>query len=294
MVEEALISGVGMPTLIERELTRLAARPGIVGALFLRLAWSRGCARVVNARVAGEVPLAHAELQGRTLTQLGWSAAELLPLDQPRTRRVRLGGSGFYVLGNLITAGGVILGWLGVIPSGASVATPALQATQARLSVIEHHGDAAAEASMVLCPGGRPELRCSRAAAWLGMDGFSDALVETIGQMACTGQAEDVLIWRSARVSIETLWGRHHVRYLVRVEPLKSLPVPALARLTEAQLQVAIFAAAGATVGEIARTLERSENTIRSHLKSAYSKLEISSRLELAQQVEQVWPTLQA
>jgi DNA-binding CsgD family transcriptional regulator len=52
-------------------------------------------------------------------------------------------------------------------------------------------------------------------------------------------------------------------------------------RLTEAELRVARLAAEGSTNAEIARSLYLSVNTVATHLKHVYSKLEIRSRREL-------------
>ena len=55
--------------------------------------------------------------------------------------------------------------------------------------------------------------------------------------------------------------------------------------LTERQREVSEYAAAGATVPEIATTLALSRNTVRTHLKAAYRELGVSNRVELARAV---------
>jgi DNA-binding CsgD family transcriptional regulator len=53
--------------------------------------------------------------------------------------------------------------------------------------------------------------------------------------------------------------------------------------LSPTQRRVAEYAAVGATVSEIARTLDAAAETVRSHLKEVYRRLEVASRLELAE-----------
>ena len=60
---------------------------------------------------------------------------------------------------------------------------------------------------------------------------------------------------------------------------------PARRLLSRRQLEVAELAAVGATVDEIASTLEIAANTVRHHLKAAYSTLGVSNRVELARAV---------
>ncbi len=68
---------------------------------------------------------------------------------------------------------------------------------------------------------------------------------------------------------------------LVMVWPMRSLRVPKVLMLTPMQRQVASYAASGATVGEIAVTLDRSPDTVKSHLKALYKELGVACRAEL-------------
>lgn len=66
---------------------------------------------------------------------------------------------------------------------------------------------------------------------------------------------------------------------------LKRIPSEAddgLDVLTPTQLVVAEYAASGSTTVEIAEAMDRSPHTIKTHMKSIYRRLDVRSRLELA------------
>ncbi|MFT6143933.1 MAG: DNA-binding CsgD family transcriptional regulator [Myxococcota bacterium] len=68
---------------------------------------------------------------------------------------------------------------------------------------------------------------------------------------------------------------------LATLHPVGLATVPQLAQLTPAQAQIVRFAANGSTAPEIARSLNRSIETIRTHLRAAYRGLHVCSRVEL-------------
>lgn len=70
--------------------------------------------------------------------------------------------------------------------------------------------------------------------------------------------------------------------WLVDVRRAQAILVAPDAVLTPAQRTVAEYAVAGATVDEIARAVDASPETVRSHLKSVYRRLEVANRVELA------------
>lgn len=74
---------------------------------------------------------------------------------------------------------------------------------------------------------------------------------------------------------------KRHGCYLVTVETSQSNSQ--LALLTPREIQVAEYAIHGATNSEIACGLKIGVETVKTHLKQIYSKLEVSNRLELAQ-----------
>ena len=95
--------------------------------------------------------------------------------------------------------------------------------------------------------------------------------------------------------------GRRQVgRYVLRARPLRGWPAgeatgqwlvdarPARRSrasplvLTDRQREVALHAAQGATIPQIARALSRSEETVKTHLRAAYQRMSVGSRVELA------------
>lgn len=70
--------------------------------------------------------------------------------------------------------------------------------------------------------------------------------------------------------------------FLVELGPVRLVRLSADADLSPSQRQVVSYAVAGATVQEIAHTLEAGHETIRSHLREAYRRLGVANRLELA------------
>lgn len=72
------------------------------------------------------------------------------------------------------------------------------------------------------------------------------------------------------------------MRYLCTLQAAR-WPESPLVRLTHAQREVAEAAAAGSTVAEIARHLGISSHTAHDHLKAAYARLGVASRVELAE-----------
>ena len=70
---------------------------------------------------------------------------------------------------------------------------------------------------------------------------------------------------------------------LVTLEGAQPFRLPPSALLTPAQDVIAGYAARGATVPEMARSTGRTKETIKSHLRAIYDRLEIGSRVELAQ-----------
>lgn len=78
---------------------------------------------------------------------------------------------------------------------------------------------------------------------------------------------------------------------LIAFTPATALAVPRFARLTTTQAEVCELAAGGCSTREIAERRSSSPETIRSHLKAAYRRLDISSRPELVPVIRElrVW-----
>lgn len=98
---------------------------------------------------------------------------------------------------------------------------------------------------------------------------------------------------RSARLGVaglqleaEWLSGEREV-VVVRWRPIERVPVPAFAQLTSAQLDVVQLASSGASVKEIAEGRACGVETVRSHLRGAYARLGVASRVELVPVAEE-------
>jgi len=77
--------------------------------------------------------------------------------------------------------------------------------------------------------------------------------------------------------------------WLVEQIPAERPPRSPLNQLSPTQQEVAEYAAAGATVAEIARALGRSTETVRTHMRRVYQRLDVGSRVELAASCAQAW-----
>lgn len=84
----------------------------------------------------------------------------------------------------------------------------------------------------------------------------------------------------AAQLRVSAIPGGGFLYTFARATPMELPPI--LARLTDLQRRVASLAAAGATIPEIARELDRSPETVREHLARVYERLGIASRSELA------------
>ena len=113
-------------------------------------------------------------------------------------------------------------------------------------------------------------------------------ILQQAKQMFAAGeeQAELFVGRTSVRFSLlSSRAGEHGL--LVMLSPLFGIHAPRIGYLSRPQRQVASYAAAGATINEIAAALHRSPHTIRDHLKAIYAELNISSRAELRGLVEE-------
>ena len=97
---------------------------------------------------------------------------------------------------------------------------------------------------------------------------------------------QSVRLIDGVEVRMNRLEGGGLFGYVAQFVPGTPVLLDPLAPLTPAQRQVAIHAARGLTVPEIADVLERSPNTVKVHLREIYRRLDVSSRVELAVLVE--------
>ena len=123
------------------------------------------------------------------------------------------------------------------------------------------------------------------AESWCAHPEFPDVLEAAIRQAPARDDVEAVSVVRLMEIRIVRLGGTRGAGWLVRV----SSCVPAMRNtdgaLSPVQRVVARGAADGATISEIAESMGRAPETVRSHLRAAYARLGVSSRVELARRL---------
>lgn len=108
-----------------------------------------------------------------------------------------------------------------------------------------------------------------------------DLVAALAAEFHATGKAQDTVVCAMASIRLERLVCGPDARTLVIVSPGRRMVVRDLDRLSLRQREIVGYAAAGATVAEIARSLELSPHTVKYHLKGAYEALGVASRVEL-------------
>lgn len=230
------------------------------------------------------------------LGSLGWSAADLLPLDGPRLHTLPLAGEQVPVAGGLVTSGPRVFGWLGMTPGRTGLPgrrrllaawRDAATAITAQTPPLPPTG--LPSTALVLDPWGQ-ELFASRLdERWRAVPGLDHTLREFGRSFLRSGAQHRRLALPTGEATYERLEGGAGSAALVRLRPWSPLPRPTLALLSGRQLDVGALAAAGATANEIAESLGVSEETVRSHLKAAYRRLAVANRLELAEVFQSPW-----
>lgn len=95
--------------------------------------------------------------------------------------------------------------------------------------------------------------------------------------------ASPTVFWGGVELRVVRLDGEDGVRYLAVIDRAAVPRLSVLHRMTPRQRAVAEYAAAGATLDEIARALGIGRETAKSHLERVYRVLEVASRAELAE-----------
>lgn len=105
------------------------------------------------------------------------------------------------------------------------------------------------------------------------------ALARIVAETHASGRGQVHRIVAGQRASIVRLHGGA-LAYLITIQPVAQ-PEP-FADLTPRQREIATIAISGATANEIGRATGLSPATVRVHLRDIYSRLEIGTRVELA------------
>ncbi len=125
----------------------------------------------------------------------------------------------------------------------------------------------------------------------MAQDGASSPVVQAMSE--CLQPMVREFLQSSDSPATEATHGAFHCRLtrlndgstqavLAMIQPLLAPRVSAFSLLSPAQRTVAAHAARGETLQEIADRLGRSAETVKSHLRQVYVKLDISTRAELA------------
>ncbi|MCA9575955.1 MAG: LuxR C-terminal-related transcriptional regulator [Polyangiales bacterium] len=162
-----------------------------------------------------------------------------------------------------------------------------LPALHARLQVLEAvRSDMSGAGSVVLCrPSGQVEHANEEGAAWLRR-GRARRLVEVVRGAARSADAHSRWLVDDAEAVVTRLAGVGETRYLVALHGTRTFTRSPFADLSPRQIEVARYAALGATAKEIAAETGISAHTVRQHLKAVYEVLGVGSRVELVGALE--------
>jgi len=140
---------------------------------------------------------------------------------------------------------------------------------------------------IVVRPDGEVEHASAEGQVWLSRTPFREALARVVKALPLDDGAAPVErpVWR-ARARLTRLEGSDGPRHLVCLEPNAELRRPALSRLSPTQRRVATLVADGLRRKEIAELLGLGEETVRSHVREIYRRLEVADRFELLRLIQ--------
>lgn len=197
-------------------------------------------------------------------------------------------------LGCLVTINGRMWGWIGTFRLGdrpaftsedAARGRPAARRVVAEVASWEPEGPTPPPGRVLFIDAGRT------AADEGGHAGLRqpDALQDLERLRARLGPPVSGVVrfgWAgSTAYEATALTGDGNGAWLIELAGNERLVVTPLAALSPLQREVAEMAAAGATIDEIARSLGRSENTIKTHLRRVYEATGVATRAELLELV---------
>ena len=131
----------------------------------------------------------------------------------------------------------------------------------------------------VLKGDGTPRTTSGEAPSDWAVPGLLERLSKGCRRLAATGQASTLV--PGYLVKLRRLHGGDTDDILASFDPVGFATTPQLAMVSPTQGRVVRYAAAGATAPEIARAMKRSAGTVRTHLREAYRRLDVASRMEL-------------
>lgn len=272
-------------------LDALAPLGALGPALYLQLGRAEPGPVIIGVHLTARPapPCLDRALVGTPVAALGWRPASMHPFDAPDLRRVAgLDHRNHEVWGGLISANAQVFGWLGLLGPPPCEATGPWEAARDAVLAVEAQACRlpAGPATLLLNTAGEVTLGAGATAAWAAVHELRRELARLHADPGLAGAL------RAGRVACEArvMQGAAGDHMLVDLRAIPPLAAPVAAQLSTVQAAVAEYAAAGATVGEIAATIHRSPETVRTHLKRVYKTLGVSSRVELAAALGQDWP----
>lgn len=193
----------------------------------------------------------------------------------------------------LVYDGDRFAGWLGLIRDGIGRAFNAeeidllnsvretVRAVICGLEAVRANDAGEAALYAVFTPSGHLEFATDAARQWLHDDRLGH-IAPWIRRFDA-GRSPSHRSLEGAELRLVRLDDEDGVRYLLTVDRARLPLLDPLQTLTDRQREVAEYAAAGATNGEIADTLDISKSTVKFHLDRIYRRLQIDGRAELAQ-----------
>ena len=133
----------------------------------------------------------------------------------------------------------------------------------------------------VLTPGGKIEHASRPFTKWQSAHRLA-YLEERVRQVDAGSDRLSTEIFEGAEVRMIRLDSTGAVRYLTTVERAALLTIGPRYWLTSRQQEIADYAVAGATSPEIAEMLQLSPQTVKTHMKNIFRRLDVNSRAELA------------
>lgn len=136
-------------------------------------------------------------------------------------------------------------------------------------------------AYLLVKPDGKIDHVSAAGRHWIRNRAFAAAVSRRVKDLDGRNEPREASSLDKAEARVARLRTADGIRYLVSLSPAPPLRRGGAALLTPLQLRIAIAAAEGATVKELARDVGRSAETVRDHLAAIYRKLGVSSRIEL-------------
>ncbi|MCO4771541.1 MAG: helix-turn-helix transcriptional regulator [Deltaproteobacteria bacterium] len=282
-------------TIVLDELTR---QPGVDGAILVTLRGQPDEDVHLGARwSAGVIPL-HVGRWLRdptTLSRRGWTATEFVPLDRPSARRLAFGGIESEVLAGLIGHDEGVIGWLAAFPGTRANRRAQQDAWERARDGILRTLSAASplpqeSATVIVCPEEGPQWGCASSPPWLALPELPAELCRLANEFLLDGDDDRTTHTGLATARLTRLSSGRGSQVLFELTPAQPLPPPLQSLLSPRQLQVAGYLEVGATLEEIASTLNIGRETVRTHAKAIYQRLDVSTRLDLSRLLQPVWP----